>query len=311
MDVIQGMRTFAAVAQSGSFSAGAKRLGLSRALASKYVGQLEDRLGLRLLNRSTRSVALTACGRAYLERCLRLLADFDDIESEARNARRTPRGPLRISAPTAFGELFLTRILAGFTARYPETAVSLSLSDRYVNLVEEGFDVAVRIGALKDSSLIARQLTSMGLLVCAAPAHVRRHGAPAHPFELKTHPCVLDENLRDGDRWPFVIEGVRHPVAVSGRLRVNSARAVRDLLLAGEGIGLCPSFLVEEDIRSGRLLRLLTGFQPPEYGVYALFPHSRRMAVSVRALIDFLVENFEASQPESLPGGGHGRPLLP
>lgn len=294
MNVIELMRTFVTVAKTGSFTAAAERLGISRALTSKYVAQLEERLGLRLLNRTTRSVDVTEIGRAYIKRCLPLLEDFDDLELAVRNQSSVPRGRIRISAPMTFGELFLPQILSEFTDRYPEISVNLSLSDRYVNLVEEGFDIAIRIGKLSDSSLIAKKLISTRFVVCAAPDYIEYHGAPSHPSDLKSHQCVLDDNFRYGDHWPFAISGKTETIAVSGRIWVNSARAVREFVLTGKGIGLCASFLISDDIRSERLRYLLADFETPEFGVHAVYPHNRHLAIKERALIDFLVERLPA-----------------
>lgn len=292
MDLIEGMRTFQAVAQTGSFTDAAERLGISRALTSKYVAQLEDRLGLRLLHRTTRSVSLTDFGRAYLDRCARLLDEFDELEATVRQGRAAPRGSIRMSAPSTFGELFLPKILSEFNDSYPEISIALSLTDRYVNLVHEGFDIAIRIGALADSSLIARKLTQTRLIACATLDYLSRNGFPAVPSDLTKHQCVLDDNLRDGERWSFVAGGVSETVAVGGPLRVNSANSVREWVLQGKGIGFCPSFLVAADIRAERLREVLPNYQTPDFGIYAVYPHSRHLAANVRLLIDDLIEKL-------------------
>lgn len=290
MDTIESIRSYAAVAQAGSFTAAADSLGLSRALTSKYVAQLEKRLGVRLLNRTTRSVEMTSAGRAYLERALRLLEDFDSLEAAVRDQRAEPGGQLRVAAPVTFAELFLPTILADFSRRYPKLQVSLSLSDRHVDLVSEGFDVAIRIGELKESSLVARRLASSTVLLCASPGYLAVHDAPAHPADLVGHHCVLDDNFREADRWPFMIDGKPQTLSVDGPIRVNSASIVRALLLAGQGIGMCPSFLVADDVRAGRLQLLLPEFQTAGIGIHAVYPHSRHLASSVRAFVDFLDE---------------------
>jgi len=292
MDVIDGMRTFVAVGQAGSFARAAERLGISRALTSKYVGQLEERLGTRLLNRTTRSVTLTEIGRNYLDRCVGLLEDFDDLESSAKRQQTVPRGRIRITAPATFGELFLSDAVADFTDHYPEITVDLSLADRYVNVVEEGFDLAIRIGELRDSSLIARRLTASRLTVCASPDYLRQHGKPVHPSDLTHHNCIFDSNLREGERWPFVIEGKRVLLPVASRIHINSARAIRGILLQGRGIGYCPAFLVGDDLRAGRLVRLLSEYETTGIGVYALYPHSRHVSTKVRVMIDFLASRI-------------------
>ncbi len=288
------MRVYAAVARTGSFTAAADELGLSRALTSKYVAQLEERLGVRLLNRTTRSVEMTSTGRAYLDRSLRLLEDFDALEAAVRDQHAEPRGHLRVATPVTFAELFLPSMLAEFTATYPKLHVTLSLSDRHVDLVREGFDAAIRIGELPESSLVARRLASSTLTLCVAPGYLAERGAPAHPADIALHRCVLDDNLRSRDHWPFIIDGRVQTIQVAGPIRVNSASIVRALLLAGQGIGLCPSFLVSGDVRSGRLVALLPEFQTPPIGIHAVYPHSRHLASGVRAFVNFLAAKLPA-----------------
>ena len=290
------MRSYAAVARSGSFTAAAESLGLSRALMSKYVAQLETRLGVRLLNRTTRSVEMTSAGRAYLERAQRLLEDFDALEAAVRDQRVEPGGLLRIAAPVTFAELFLPTMLAEFTERYPKLKVSLSLSDRHVDLVSEGFDVAIRIGELAESSLVARRLATSTVLLCASPVYLANHDAPAHPADLTMHRCVLDDNFPDGNRWTFKIDAKLQSITVDGPIRVNSASIVRTLLLEGQGIGMCPSFLVADDVRAGRLRTLLPLCQTDGIGIHAVYPYSRHLATSVRAFVDFAAEALSATE---------------
>ncbi len=297
MDTIEGMRVYAAVARTASFTVAADELGLSRALTSKYVAQLEERLGVRLLNRTTRSVEMTSAGRAYLDRALRLLEDLDDLEAAVRDRRAEPRGHLRVATPVTFAELFLPSVLAEFTTTYPKLHVTLSLSDRHVDLVGEGFDAAIRIGELAESSLVARRLASSTLTLCAAPGYLAEHEAPTHPTDIAAHRCVLDDNLRSRDHWPFSIDGRIRMIPVAGSIRVNSASIVRALLLAGQGIGLCPSFLVSGDVRDGRLIALLSDFQTPGVGIHAVYPHSRHLASGVRTFVDFLAAKLPARCP--------------
>jgi DNA-binding transcriptional LysR family regulator len=292
MDVIDLMRTFVAVADGGSFTAAAERLGLSRALASKYVAQLEERLGQQLLHRTTRSVALTDDGRAYLEPCRRLLDDFDDLEISASVRSRAPSGRIRLTAPLIIGEIYLADMLAAFIGRYPQVSIDLVLTDRFVNLIDEGFDLAIRAGELDDSSLIARRLAVTRAMVCASPAYIERHGAPQTPQELAGHTCIVDMNMRNGARWPFLVDGRPLRVEVSGPLSVNSATATRRLVLAGRGIGHCPAFVVAEDLASGRLVRLLQPYETGDLAISALLPQSRFPSPRVRLLIDFLARSF-------------------
>lgn len=289
MDTIDGMRTLVAVADSRSFTAAGRRLGMSTALVSKYVAQLEARLGAALLVRSTRSVTLTEVGRTYLPRCRQLLEDLDALEAAVSERDAAPRGNLVVSAPVTFGEMHLPSVIGRFLDAYPGMSLDLRLTDRFVNVVEEGVDVAVRIAALEDSSLIARRLAPSRILFCASAAYVARHGAPAHPDDLAQHVCIVDTNFRGQDEWPFVVDGKRVIVKVDARLRVNSAAMVRERVLAGAGIALMPSYAIGLDIRRGDAEALLTAYEPPPIGIYAVYPRNRHLAVKTRVFIDWLV----------------------
>lgn len=293
MDVIEGMRIFAAVAEAGSFTAAAGKLNISKALASKYVGQLEDRLGLRLLNRDTRNVSLTGVGMAYLERCNRLLADFDELETIIHDQKTIPSGEIRVSAPTHFGEAYLPRLVSAFLDENPIVSVDLSLSDRYVNLVEERFDLALRIGVFAESRLNGKRLASTQHIVCASPQYVKAHGVPERPSELIEHHCIIDKSIVDADRWTFHRDSDVDTVPVKGRLKVNSARAIREFLLTGDGIGLCPDYLVSEDIRAGALQQLFPDYTNEDHGIYAVYPHNRPLGPTVRIFVDFLAKHVE------------------
>jgi DNA-binding transcriptional LysR family regulator len=294
------MRTYAAVVTTGSFTGAAGRLGISRALASKYVGQLEAHLGARLLNRTTRKLNVTEVGQAYYQRCRQLLDDMDELEAAVRQQQDVPQGQLLITAPTTFGEMYLTRAVADYLAEQPGVSVNLVLADRYVNLVEEGFDLAVRIGQLVDSSLIARRLAQMRIVLCASPGYLKHAGVPAHPEELAAHRCIIDTNIQNPGQWSFNEQGRHLRVKVDGRFRVNNALAVREMLLAGQGIGFCPLFVIEEDIRTGRLQVLFEEFEASRHGIYAVYPHNRQLAAKVRTFVDFLVRRFSAySERES------------
>jgi len=292
MDTLTWMRTYAAVVATGSFTRAADRLGLSKALTSKYVGQLEEHLGVRLLNRTTRKLNLTEVGQAYYQRCRQLIDDLDELESAVRQQQASPQGQLRIAAPTTFGEGYLTRIVAEYLQQQPGVSIELVLADRFVNLVDEGFDLAVRIGSLSDSSLIARRLAPMQIVTCGSPDYLKLHGEPLHPRELTTHNCVLDTNIVNPEQWTFREAGQTIRVNISGRFRVNSAQAVREMLLSGAGIGLCPRYVVEEDLIAGRLQLLLHDYLATEYGIYAVYSHSRHLAAKVRTFVDFLVAWF-------------------
>ena len=291
MDKIDGIRTFLGVVEAGSFTAAADRLGISKALASKHVAALEQRLGARLINRTTRRLALTEVGRIYAERCKPLLADFDELDTVVQERQGQVRGLLRLSAPVTFGETHLAPIIGDFLKRHPDLTIELSLTDRVVDLIDEGVDAALRISDMADSSLIARRLSHIRMICCAAPAYLDRHGRPAHPDALAKHQCIVDLNDKTGAGWPFTVHGERRLVPVEGRYRVNSARAVRDALLAVGGIGRCPSFVVAEDIAAGRLEVVLADQVSEEIGIYLVYPHARHLAAKVRVLADFLTRS--------------------
>jgi len=297
MDTIDGMRTFVTVVSTGSFTAAAQHLDMSTALVSKYVGQLEERLGARLLNRTTRSLVLTEIGQAYLERCTRVIDDFDELEAAIHNKHSNPGGNLIISAPVTFGERHMTVALARFLEQYPDIIVDLRLTDRFVGLVDEAVDLAIRIAELTDSSMIARRLAPARVVACAAPSYLENHGVPGQPGDLVNHTCIVDNNFRSPNEWPFMVDGKRITVKVSGRFSVNSAQSSRAMVLAGAGIGLIPTYAIGEDIKKGRAIILLEPFEALDLGIYAVYLHHRHLAAKVRAFIDFMVDEF-GSQPQ-------------
>ncbi len=285
MDLLDGMRAFVAVAEAGSFTAAGERLGISKKLASKYVAELEVRLGLRLLNRTTRASSLTDSGSRYLAGCVDLLARLETLENGLREDDSSLRGTLRVAAPLMFGELHVAPLVANFRQENPELKVELQLGDRYVDIAGEGIDVAIRIGNLQDSTLIAKKLTTASLWTVAAPDYLRDHDAPAVPLDLARHHCIRDGNLRNGPGWPYRVDGRRTRVAVNDGLLVNSARTIRDLAVDAYGIALSPSYVVADDVREGRLVRLLREFEDAPLDVCAVYPSARGLASKVRAFI--------------------------
>jgi len=296
MDTITGMRTFCAVATEESFIRAAQRLGISPALTSKYVGQLEERLGVRLLNRTTRSLALTENGRAYFKRCLDLIEDFDELEASVQDSQFNPKGRLLVAAPTTFGETHLSDAVANFLEKYPDIIIDMRLSDNFVNIVEEGYDLAIRIGELKDSTLIAKKLASSGSVLCATPEYLEQNPAPARPDDLAGHNCIIDTNFKGGNQWPFMVDGGKIIIRVDGRLKVNSATAARSMLLKHLGVGFCPGYVVARDLSAGRLVSLLQDYNAFDSGLYAVYPHSRYLAAKVRVFVDFLTNYFSKTK---------------
>ncbi|WP_245620169.1 LysR family transcriptional regulator [Phenylobacterium immobile] len=296
VDRLDEMTAFAAVADARSFTQGARRLGVSGAQISKLVARLEDRLGARLLNRTTRDVSLTDTGRAYLERAKALLEDFTALEASIRD-QEGPSGSLKISAPVSFGERQLQAALLEFAALYPAVGLEVSFTDRMVNLVDEGMDVAVRIGRLTDSSLIARKLAAVRMVTCASPDYLAKHGEPKTPYELGLHETIIDLNLRDPFQWDFGQATACVYVRVDGRLRFSSPDACVSAGRAGLGIVRTPAFVAADDLKAGRLVPLLCGYEPAVIHVHAVYPHARHLAAKVRAFVDFLAQRF-AGEPE-------------
>lgn len=293
MDRVDLLRTFVAVAETGAFTAAAQRLNTTPQLTSKYIRALEDQWGVQLFIRSTRSVRLTETGKACLERCSHWVEDFDELAADIRQEHREPRGRLKISAPTTFGEEFLVPILPEFAHAHPQLAIDLNLTDRFINLVEDGYDVAVRIGSLEDSSLIARRITRSAIVICAAPSYLESGGFPQTVEDLAHHRCVVDTNFRDQYNWPFQKPGEKpQRIRVPGVISVNSASAVRNLLVHGAGIGLCPYYVVQEHLQSGELVRLFADYTIAELGHHAVYLENRYLSAKIRTFVDFLVERL-------------------
>ncbi len=297
MDTIELMRTFVAVVDAMSFTVAGERLGKSKALVSKHIGELEDRLGSRLLNRTTRRIQMTEIGRAYYERARNLIGDFDALENSVKAEAGNPRGFLKVTAPQTLGEIELMGMLSAFRAAYPEVEIELLLADRIVDLVGEGFEVALRITTLQDSSLIARRLCAVRLLLCASPAYLAKHGSPASPHELVSHSCIVDTNIRWRENWRFGAGDTSTTVRVEPALAVNSALAVQNALLLGQGVGFIPEFAAARDLRAGRLVSLLDDLTTHELGVYLVYPTRLHLSAKVRAFIDFTADWFTPLPP--------------
>jgi DNA-binding transcriptional LysR family regulator len=296
------MAVFARVVEAGGFTVAAQTLGVSKSTVSQHVARLEERLGARLLQRTTRRLALTEVGAAFYERCARIVAEAEEAELAVTRMQSVPRGTLRITAALGFGGLYLSPVVASFMVRWPELHVELSLSDRRVDLVEEGFDLAFRVGVLQDSSLIAKRLGSSRRVAAASPEYLARRGTPGHPSELGSHDCLLYSYEATGETWTFrkTAGGADVSVPVRGRLRSNNGDVLREGARAGLGICLLPSFFVADDIRQGRLQALLCNWTPPEGGVHALYPSSRHLSAKVRMFVDHAVEAFGSPPPWEL-----------
>lgn len=286
------MALFVAVVNHGSFSAAADRLGLSRAQVSKAVARLEQHLGSRLLNRTTRRTSLTDIGRIYFERCSAILQDIDELEDMAGDQVGRLQGRLSLSAPTSFGIAHLNPLISGFLKINPEVQISLSLTDRMINVVEEGFDLVIRIAELDDSSLIARKLAPCKRVFCAAPAYLEQHGRPQVPQDLAIHHCLIYSNELRPDTW--ILHGPRgtESVRVNGPVCADNGDILKSAAIAGLGVTLLPTFIVGDALKTGQLQQVLTDYCPPEIAIYALFPSRRYLSAKVRAFVDFLATSF-------------------
>ena len=292
MDTIAGMKTFAAVAAHESFTEGARQVGISTKLASKYVGQLEERLNAQLFNRTTRSVTLTDTGRSYYDRCLPLIEQFDELEGLVQQRQTDLAGRIRITAPTGYGSSQLVHLLQPFQAANPKVSVELHLSDSHVSLIEEGHDLAIRFGTLKDSSLVARKLMDMRIVCCASPDYLKKYGHPKEPAALTTHNCLLQSSTSLTDHWEF--KGRRGPytVPVSGNFRANSPLAVANMAADGLGIGRVPLYTAQPFLDSDRLQLIFEAEEAKILGLYAVYPPSRHLTARIRAVIDHLAALF-------------------
>lgn len=295
MSELAGIRCFVRVAELGSFSAAARDLRLSQPTVSKTVAALEERLGVRLLQRTTRSLALTEEGARYLETCERILAELDELESTLASGGREPRGTLRVTSPREHGELLVAPVVLRFLEAHPGMSVELVLEDRRVDLTAERIDLALRLGELEDSSLVARRLGAFPRLTAAAPAYLARRGGPASPRELAAHDCLVHTALSDPGRWSYRDRrGRTLRVDVSGRLAASSNVVVRDAALAGLGIYLGPRWLVQDALEDGRLEPILETWTVPGFDVHAVYPGGPFVPRKVRVFVDFLREAWLA-----------------
>lgn len=296
MNPWQEMRTFCAVAEAGSFVRAAQALDFSKAAVSRYVGALETRLGIRLLHRTTRRLSLTGEGEIFYVRSKELLAGLEEAEAELRSRSGAARGVLRINAPVTFGILHLAPLWGAFRERHPQVRLDLTLSDRVVDLVEEGYDVAIRIASLPDSTLVSRRLAGTRIVLCASPRYLEANGVPVRPSELADHSVIAYRYLSTGDEWQF--DGPEGRVKVKTRpiMHSNSGDTCRAMALDHQGVILQPTFLVERDLAEGALVELMPEYRAPELAIYAVYPTRRHVAPKVRALVEFLAERLAGAR---------------
>lgn len=292
MDRLKSIEVFTKVVETGSFIAASETIGISRPMASKHVQSLEHELGVRLLNRTTRRISLTEAGRSFHLRCQTILEEIDEAIAEAGNMQIEPRGLLRINAPLTFGRAYLTKAIGSFQENYPDIRVDLTLNDRVADIVDEGFDLAIRIGILSDSSLIAKKLAPCRLLLCASPAYLDHRGTPKKPGDLTAHNCLVYTYFSQEKRWRFGNGKDEISVAIYGDFQANFGEAVVEAAAASRGIVLEPSFTLAPYLANGRLVTILEEFHPQELGIYAVYPPSRLLPQKARLFIDHLVEVF-------------------
>lgn len=298
MDRFGEMETFVRVVESGSFSSAARDLHMTPSAVSKMIGRLEDRLGVRLLSRTTRKLSLTEEGRVFFQRITPILSEVAEAEETVSLSTAEARGVLKVNASTAFGQYQIVPLIPAMLERYPSLQVQLTMTDSIVNLVEEGFDVSIRIGTLTDSSLIARKLGVAHRVLVASPAYLERHGVPKCPIDLEQHQCLKLSIPTSLNKWEFVLADGPRTVEVSGRFEADNAIALHEAALAGIGLFRAATFVVGDDIKAGRLVQVLQEFEiSGDPGIFVVWPHNRNLSAKVRAFVDTLVDAFSPVPP--------------
>ncbi|SMH52324.1 LysR family transcriptional regulator [Mesorhizobium australicum] len=294
MDTLTRMRAFIDVVEAEGFSAAARKIGRSKALLSKYVRELEDELGALLLNRTTRQFSLTEAGHTYYKRASEILREIDSLADTVRDSSGDVRGRIKLTAPRTFADAPIGQSMIDFAKEHPDIVLDIHLDDRFVDLVEEGYDLAIRITRLESSSLIARKLAPFGIRICGAPELIEKVGRPMRPQDLTRMPCVIDTNGRWLSNWPFVNEaGEPITVPVTGRLEVNSPQSVRAAAVAGLGFATMPDFIARPALEDGTLVSVLDEFVPTGGGIFAVYPHRRYLPAKVRVFVDYLAQWFK------------------
>jgi DNA-binding transcriptional LysR family regulator len=293
MDRVTNIMTFVKVVDTGGFAAAARALNVSPSVVTNHVQSLEAHLGARLLNRTTRQVNLTEIGQAYYERCVRILAEIEEADHVAESLQSKPRGTLRLNTSPGMPPA-IAPVIARLVSLYPDLSVDTVATGRMVDLVEEGFDLAIRGHAIPDSSLIIRRLATYRMMICGAPEYLAKRGTPKRPADLANHNCLhFSDTAWDGRKWLFARGGVVHSLSISGNLSVNNIDALRRAALLGQGLIFLPTFDVAEDIEAGRLVQLLAEFSGPEQPINAIYPHREFMPSKVRSFIDAAIQEFQ------------------
>ena len=301
MNRLDAMNLFVRVADLGSFAAVANQLGVARSVVTRQIAALEEHLCVKLMVRTTRKLTLTSAGAAYLEKCRIIIALVESAEIDAMEARLTPRGNLRLNLPLSFGLKRIAPLLPAFQKAYPEINLALDFTDRFIDLIEEGVDLSIRITARLDPGNVARKLGTIRLLAVASPDYLKRYGRPAYPHDLSWH-CCLGYSAKANNRpLVFSINGVQENIYVPYRLQANNGEALVQAAAQGVGITVQPDFIVEQYVKEGTLETILGGFEPPPLGIYAILPSNRYLPQRVRVLIEFLASELAQADPESIP----------
>lgn len=301
MNRLDAMNLFVRVADLGSFAAVANQLGVARSVVTRQIAALEEHLCVKLMVRTTRKLTLTSAGAAYLEKCRIIIDLVESAEIDAMEARLTPRGNLRLNLPLSFGLKRIAPLLPAFQKAYPEINLALDFTDRFIDLIEEGVDLSIRITARLDPGNVARKLGTIRLLAVASPDYLKRYGRPAHPHDLSGH-CCLGYSAKANNRpLVFSINGVQENIYVPYRLQANNGEALVQAAAQGVGITVQPDFIVEQYVKEGTLETILGGFEPPPLGIYAILPSNRYLPQRVRVLIEFLASELAQADPESIP----------
>ena len=300
MDRMTNIATFVKIAETGGFASAARKLSVSPSTVTTQIHELEDRLGVRLLNRSTRKVSLTEIGRAYYERCMHILADMDEADSAVHAMHAKPNGTLHLNVSLAI-PFFVGPVIAEFTSLYPDVKVNMTMSDRMVDLVEEGIDLAITTMPVPNSNLVMRRVGSFRLLVCGSPDYFARHGVPREPDDLVNHNCMKYTFSSWGSEWRFKSPEGQRAILVSGNMEANSVNALKLAAALGQGLILAPDFLVMGEIKSGKLIPVLSNFSCPELPINAVYPHRQHLATNVRSFLDLVTKHFHAADPEPAP----------
>ncbi|EGR2607968.1 LysR family transcriptional regulator [Vibrio alginolyticus] len=297
MDQLSAMRVYIRVIQTGSFSAAAREQNTSQATVSKKVAALEDKLGVKLITRTSRELSLTQAGQEYYEHCKNIVQEIDEVEASVRSQVSSPKGLLRIAAAAPLSRLLLAPLLAEFLYAYPDIEVDMVIDERHIDLVSEGIDVAIRAKKLEDSSLIARPLFNNPLLLVASPSYLKKYGAPTQPIELKTHNCIVYTFNRSLNNWHFMDHDQDISVPVRGAFRSNSGETNLEMALAGLGITQLPIWMVDKHLESGELVRVLKEFPSDSVPINAIYPHSRHVPLKVRCFVSFIQERIHGRYP--------------